>query len=207
MGRTIAPTTAAAPLATLDDYLVHVGPVADTATARVEALLASSSASIRTFTNRTITRATATERCVVNRWRVNLKERPIHTVSAVVAAGTETAVAYTIPRDGRIEFDPAALATSTGYLTEIDVTYEHGLDADYDPSGILPAVVGICCTIAARAFGVKPETAGVTSETISGYTYQLGAAAAAGGVGLLPSEQLALRRLFKQVRAGSLEIA
>lgn len=208
MGRTITPSTAPDPLATVEDYEVHVGPVGAENVARIEALLVSASASIRAYVRRTITRAETVERCKLRRYRITLKERPIHEITSVVAAGGDAELAYTSTDEGILEFTPYALLNSDGtYPAQIDVTYSHGLDDSYDPSGVLPAVVGMACTVAARAFGVKPESSGVTSETISGYTYQLGAAAAAGGVGLLPNEEAALRRLFMRSRAGTLDIA
>lgn len=65
----------------------------------------------------------------------------------------------------------------------LDVTYTHGIDPVPDE------IVALVCQVAARALGVEPDQSGVSQETISGYSYTLGSAAAAGGLGLLPAEK------------------
>lgn len=59
------------------------------------------------------------------------------------------------------------------------------------------AIVGVCCQIAARAFGSTPEASGITSETTGPFTIQLGSAGASGSFGLLAGEQAVLDRYRK----------
>jgi hypothetical protein len=82
-----------------------------------------------------------------------------------------------------LRFDDEPLRNATEF---VDVTYDHGFDE-------LPHdLIGIVCQIAGRVIGTSVEDTGKQSETIASYSYSLGAAAAAGAVGLLPAEREAL---------------
>jgi len=107
-------------------------------------------------------------------------------------------VAVTYEWDG---LQVVAVPSGTGAL---DVTYSHAFDAD-----VLASVAGVVATIAARAYGHPLEAGAVTSESVQGYSYSTGSAAASGGFGLLPAEHRKLRRLVGSkgigaIRAGSL---
>ena len=66
-------------------------------------------------------------------------------------------------------------------------------------------VKGIVVQMAARAFGRPPEQSGVSQEAIAGYSYTVGSAAAAGGVGLLPYELQRLEKAFPKT-VGSIRL-
>jgi hypothetical protein len=70
----------------------------------------------------------------------------------------------------------------------VDVTYTAGYDD-------VPAdVVAVVVQIALRAFGVNAEQTGLQSESIAGYSYSVGSAAASGGLGMLQAEREVLDR-------------
>jgi hypothetical protein len=79
-------------------------------------------------------------------------------------------------------------------LAPVTVVYDHG----YDP--VPDDIVALVCQVAARALGRPPETSGLTQETIGAYSYSIGVAAAAGGLGLLDSEKVIARRYANPVR-------
>ena len=178
-------------LASTDALETRLGrTLSTTESDRAEALLADASAAIRHYTGQQFDLATTTDRLWVRRNRVLLPQRPVNDVTAVT--GTDGAdVTYLWHGAG---FDHLYLGTTTLVTTTtqrrthavVDVTYSHGYDQVPDD------VIAVCCSVALRTFGVEPDSTGMQSENIEGYSYTLGTVAAAGSAGLLPEEKRAL---------------
>jgi hypothetical protein len=63
------------------------------------------------------------------------------------------------------------------------------------PLADVPAdIFAVICQIVGRALGRPADEAGITQESIGSYSYSVGAAAAAGAVGLLNDERAVLDR-------------
>lgn len=201
MGRVISAAVSLDPLATTDDYTARVGAIPASATSKVEAALADVSATVRRFVKQDITRRVTVERFPVTTDTIRLTQKPVHEVTAVTIAGTSQELAYTIAEQ-TITLNVSA--TTLADTEHIDVEYDHGYDDTTDPLGVLEQVAAIVAVAAARAVGVDPLAAGVTSESVSGYSYNIGAVAAAGASGLLKGEQSTLRDLFGKPRAGQI---
>lgn len=177
-----------APLATIYDVESRLGRnLSDTESARVGALLRDASVSVRNYMRQDITEATTTERLRVRNGRVLLPQRPVTAVTAAanVAGGP---AAYQWDGFDRIYTasnvpDPFGWEPFRNGITAVNVTYTHGYAVIPDD------IVGVVCSIVIRALGREPVDAGLVSETIQGYSYQLGSAAAAGGFGMLQAER------------------
>lgn len=175
-------------LATVADVETRIGRVLTTEadTARVQALLEDASAAVQLYTRRLFGTGTVTRR-VRPRSGVIRLPRGIDNIDSVVAYPGGEALTYTW--DG---------------LTQLAVTnvdrfdYEPRLGNDpvevtYSWDNEVPAIVkAVTAQMAARAFGVKPDTAGIQQQSIAGYSYSVGAVAAAGAVGMLAEERAAL---------------
>lgn len=177
-------------LATLDDLNRRLKTVvASSDVVRADSILTDVSASVRRFCGQDFTQATTTDRLAVRRGRVRLPQWPVTAVSAVADINANPVLFSWV--DGDIvtlsqNLDSFTFEPWSNGFTHVDVTYTHGY-------AILPDdIVGIVCQIAARVLGSPPEQSGKQSEEIGDYSYSLGAAAAAGPVGLLPAEREAL---------------
>lgn len=156
----------------------------------IEALLADASSMVRQITGQQFSAATVTATLPVLDGAVFLAANDIADVSSVT---TLDGTALAFDWDGRHrlttgapeQFDLELVAGTT-----VIVTYTR--DDDVAPQW----VVGIVAQMAARAFGRPADQSGVQQETIAGYSYSVGAAAAAGGVGLLPYEEARLREAY-----------
>lgn len=189
-------------LATNADVEAALGrALTPTETNRVAQLLASASARFRAEARQQITPATSTVRLRAmssasplhgqawwSCW-VRLPQRPVVAVTAVV------------DMDGSaVDFEHLADdLVGVRACGRVDVTYDHGY------AEIPAAVVGVVAQMAARALGTPPDQSGITQESIVGYSYQLGGAAAAGAFGMLPDE-LAVARSYGR-RAGTVRLA
>lgn len=71
----------------------------------------------------------------------------------------------------------------------VNIKYQAGFSPEDMPRGLIAVV----CQVAIRAFGMNAEKAGLQTEVISSYNYSMGAAGAAGPMGLLPAEANALK--------------
>jgi len=185
------------PFASLADLEARLGRTLTGAEAtRAEALLGDASAAVRRFTGQEITFRSSTDRVLVRDGCAVLSQWP---VIAVSGATDINGVALSPTWDGGqvvelgavwvINATPSTLA-ATPYA---DVTYAHGFAEVPDD------IAAIVCQMAARAFGRSADLAGVTSETIGSYSVTVGAAAAAGAVGMLEDEKRILRA-FKPPR-------
>lgn len=170
-------------------------------TARVNQLLASASARFRQVARQQLTAGTSTVRLRAmssasplhgqgwwSCW-VRLPQRPVVAVTAVV------------DMDGNaVDFehltDDLVGVRACG---RVDVTYDHGYATVPD------VVVGVVAQMVARALGTAPDETGITQESIVGYSYTLGSAAAAGPFGMLPDELAVARSYGRQ--AGTVRLA
>lgn len=183
-------------LATLNDVTGRLGRTLTQAeTDRLALLIDDASAAVRAYTGQEFTAATSTVRLRAQAGNVRLPQHPVTAVTAV-ANTNGTAVLHTWYFGQLVWLASSMLVvngptwgTATGRGPQyVDVTYTHGYAA-------IPAdVVAVVCQMAGRALGTTPGEGGVQSETIGGYNYSLGSAAAAGGLGMLPAERVVLDR-------------
>lgn len=179
-------------LAESNDIIARLGrPLTAVEQIRVEALLTDASASVRNYTRQTISAVAGdTVRVKVRNGRARLPQRPVTAVASVssIAGG---AILYQWWGDDIISTgsnvpDSFAWEPFRNGVTAVDVVYSHG----YDP--IPDDIIGVVCSIVTRALGRPPEDSGMTSESIAGYSYAIGAVGAAGAFGLLNGEKAIL---------------
>ncbi len=193
------------PLATVDDLEARLGrSLDDTETIQAEALLAGASARVRTYTGQDFT---AVEGDVVQVKARNgvarLPQRPVTAVSAVADLSAND-VSYTWLNDDRIQVGPTSLnwfevEPWRNTVPDLRVTYDHGYEE------IPGDIVDVVCSMVARSLARGPDSGAIQSESIAGYSYSIGASAAAGSVGLLNDERAALdvyRRRGPVIRTG-----
>ena len=152
---------------------------------RLEALLRDASAAVRAYTGQQWLTGT-----VVRQFRPRsdfVKVPNVTSVTSVVNPSTALAVPYQFDGVDRLYIWPALYRNALDYdwpgmPGTVTVTYV----AD-DPAP--DAVVAVVCQMAARAFGISPEDSGHQQESIAGYSYSVGTAAAAGAVGMLQGER------------------
>lgn len=180
------------PIATIDDLRLRVSRSITTSedVDRAEALLADASSLVRSITGRPFGAAEYTVRLPVVCGVVRIGPRDVTEVSSVqTVTGTELGAEW----DGMHR-----LAVGTYDRFDIEGGSSDVVDVTYTRTGA-PApqwVVALVVQMAARAFGVPADTAGIQSETIASYSYAVGAAAAQGAIGLLPAEEKRLREAF-----------
>lgn len=178
-------------LASLQDLEERLGrSLSGTDAARAEALLRDASAAVRRFTRQEITRRESTERVAVVRGHARLSQMPVVSITSVVDLNGVT-VSATWESEQIVEVWPILVVngpseTSTSLRCAppyADVTYVHGF------ATVPEDVVAVVCQVAGRAFGRPADSAGATSEQIGTYRVTVGAAAAAGALGLLEDEK------------------
>lgn len=199
-------------LATVDDIEARLGrSLSSDEIGRVDALLADASANVRRVSTQQFTEATSTAvRVDVGRTgRVRLPQRPVAAVDAVTDI-YGNAVSYTlVGNDLRLDLNPLNAWEIEPYrhgLSEVLVTYDHG------SATVPPVIVGVVCAMVLRSLGNDPTNpAGIAQESIDGYSVTSGGgvavatSAAAGGLGMLPSE-IALCEEFRRP-AGSIRVS
>ena len=165
----------------MDDLAGRLGRALSTAESdRAELLLADASAAVRSYTGQQLGLGEATSRLRVKDGAVRLPQRPVIDV---------TAVADTDGNDLDVTWVAGDRIALTGTTAEwVDVTYSFGYEE------VPSEIVAVVCQIAGRAFGRPPDETGMQSETIGQYSYTVGAAAAAGGLGMLADERAVLDR-------------
>lgn len=185
-------------LATADDVTALLGrDLTDAESDRVEVLLAAASARFRTEARREFTAAEHTVVLRVDGGRVTLPQRPVSSVDTVHAIGADGQAGAAI---GTWVFDGIATIdlgdwtvqqVNAPELDDPDDTVQVTWTAGYAtvPEDVRWTVAGMALRTLTAA-----STAGVESETIGGYTYRLGAAAAAGPLGMTPDELAVARR-------------
>jgi hypothetical protein len=177
-------------LITISDIEIRAGRTfTATETGRIAALIQDASAAIRLYCGRPFGVATATVRRVSHNGTIELRRRDITAVTAVTTTDAVTVDhewdgLHTITVSNPWRFDYEYPTGQTG--TVVDITYTHG-------TATIPDVVtAVACQVVARAFGIPADQTGMQQESIGGYSYTTGSAAAAGPVGLLPAEMRAL---------------
>lgn len=158
---------------------------------RLTRLLSDASGSVRTYTGRTwlVGTGTLTVRSPRSGY-VTLDG--VTSITSVVDASTGAAVPFEFDGGDRVYLWPAAYRYAFDYEfrgvpTLATITYEA---ADPPPD----EVVGVVCQMATRAFGIDPTSSGHQQESIAGYSYSVGTAAASGAVGMLQGERDVLDR-------------
>lgn len=195
-----------AALATTAEFEARLGRAltAGAETDRVEALLDDVSAVVRAYTGQQITSSSTTDRIQVRNGTVRLPQRPVTAVAGVDNVDGDP-IGYSwdagdaIYLDG---FNPSRSFEVAPFINRtpwVDVTYTHGY-------ATVPAdIVAVVCQMVGRAFGRTAETAGVTQESIAGYSYSVGAAAAAGPMGMLADERRILDKYRRPI--GSIRVS
>lgn len=173
-------------LATSGQLIERLGrPLEGFELARAEALLKDASSAVRDATGQTISQATTTVRLSPQRvgcdWGILLPQYPVVSVDTVVDDDAT---------DVDVEWTAGAFIRTAQIVT---VTYTHG----YDP--VPDDVIAVVCQITGRAIAQNTDNAGVQSETLGGYSYSIGAAAAAGPFGMLNDERRVLRKYKRPV--------
>lgn len=179
------------PLVTAPDLEERLGRgLTDTEMNRFAALIRDASASVRNYMRQDITQATSTVRLRVRGTKVRLPQRPVTAVTSVTNVNGGPIMFSSWEGFDTITISSNLLDTYAWEpfrygIAAVDVNYTHGWAVGAIPDDI----VGVVCSIVTRALGREPADAGLVSESIAGYSYQLGSAAAAGGFGMLQAEK------------------
>lgn len=162
-------------LATTNQVVARMAVTPDTyGLARIGALVEDASNAVRARAGISFTQATTTDTLFVDDGRIRLPERPVSAVTLVTDTDGHSVPFYWKGTDRVLVAE---------HLEQVVVTYTHGY------ATIPPEIVAVVCQIAARAYGVPSERSGITQETTGPFSYTMGGAAAAGGLGMLPAEQ------------------
>lgn len=186
----------AEPLATSADVIERLGRALTTEeAAKVDALILDASSSVIAYSGQTFAVHETSALLPIRNRAVKLPLGPVTAVSSAVDQFGNTVPFIWITGDTTL-----TLASSTWInafelnilpwtrIAKVRVTYTHGWYPIPDD------VIGVVCQIVGRALGSPSTEAGMTSETIAGYSYQQGAAAGAGPFGMLPDEKRILDR-------------
>lgn len=175
-----------ADLFTSEDVVERLGrSLTDTEVRRIDSLITDASASIRNYTRQHISEViNDVVQLKVRNGRIRLPQRP---VTAVDIGGGLPGLFQWLG-DDRL-FIGSNIPDTFGWepwrygIRAITITYTHG----YNP--VPDDIIGVGCSIVLRAIGTTPEDGGLQSESIAGYSYNRGVAAAAGAFGMLQSER------------------
>lgn len=187
-----------ADLATVADVEGALGRnLTEVEAARISHLLRTASATIRNHTGQLFTKVENDVRTFkVKRGKVRLPQRPVIAVTSVKDSNDNTLL-FQFDGDDTLKtstnLDPFSYVPWVNGIQAVTVTYSHGYEAIPDE------IIGVMCSVVMRSLGREPVDAGITSETIAGYSYQVGAVGAAGAVGLLDSERKVLDTFKRRV--------
>lgn len=193
-----------AALATVTDLETRLGRTLTLTEAdQAEALLDDASAAVRAYIGQSVNSASQTTRLRVRNGAIRLPRRPVTAVAGVEDVDGNTLDftwdAGQVVTLGRSFTDGWSVEPTRSAYTWVDVTYTAGWAS-------VPAdLVAVVCQIAGRALGRPADSTGMTSESIAGYSYSVGGAAAAGPLGLLSDEKAVLDRY--RVPGGSALVA
>lgn len=187
----------AEPLATDSDVAERLGrDLTSDELARIGALLSDVSAAVRSYAGQTFTQEETAALLPIRNRAVRLPQKPV-TAVASVEDGLGNALVFTwLTGDDRIALASSSylnawelyIRPSGTRLAKALVTYTHGYETTPDD------VLGVVCSVVGRALGVSPTQAGITSESITNYSYTIGSAAAQGPFGLMIEEKKILDR-------------
>lgn len=183
------------PIATIEDVEDRLGRTieGEDERVRVAALLDDASGAIRAYCGRPFATGPVTLRVRVSGSYVRLSEATsVTAVTNPASSPPGAAVPYRFDSLDRVYLWPAVYISALdwefcGMPTVVDIAY---VANDETPA----AVLAVCCQMAMRAYGVRPEDSGKQQEAIAGYSYSTGTSAASGGVGMLPDERAVLDR-------------
>ncbi len=177
-------------LITTDQVASRLGrALTDVETARLPFIAADVSATIRGYTGQTITQQVHVSRVLVLDGAFRLPERPVVSVASIATVDGTAVTGWGWDGLEMVEWVTAPVTlVSTPSRLWVDVTYTAGWEEVPD------AIVGVGCAIAVRALTVQPDSVALQSESIGGYSYQRGGAAANGSFGLLLGERQILDR-------------
>lgn len=175
-----------ASLATLDDLEDRLGSTPDAT--RGQAILDDVSAVVRAYTGQQFTSEETTDRLRVRNGGVKLPQRPVTAVESIanMDGGAVEFTWYSGDFVALAAWDAIRAFEVQPFRTQatwVDVTYTHGY------ATVPEDIVAVVCQMAGRAYGRTPDTTGVTQESIAGYSYSVGSAAASGPMGMLPNER------------------
>lgn len=181
-------------LAEVSDVEARLGrDLTDSEAIRLPVLLADASAKVRNFTGQEITERESTDRVRITArdGHVRLPQYPVTAVASVISVESSIAIPFfwdgiTLWGWGRFpqsNIEAPFYNRARRHGVVVDATYTHGF------ADVPDDIVALVCQVAARALGSPADQSGITTESMEGYTYTLGAAAAAGGLGLLPAEK------------------
>lgn len=175
------------PLATTADLAARLGrALTAEETTRATPLLRDASAVARREAGRPFTAAAGdTARVRVRGLKLRLPKVPVTAVDTIADVDGN-------PLDFTYDAGDVVTLSAIPLRGWVDVTYDHGY------AEIPDDVVGAVCSAVLRTLGVSPMETGYQSETVEGYAYTVGAAAASGAVGFLDAE-LAVFRAYKRV--------
>lgn len=159
------------------------------------------SAAIRREARQQISRNTSTIKVTSRAGRLALPEHPVVSITSVIDYAGHAITYSWYAGWGEIVVDSSMLLNSwevepfsfSNPTLPATVTYVHG----YNP--VPDDILGVACSMAARALGATPTDAGVTSESLGSYSVTYGSAAAAGGFGMLDAER-AIVRAYRRPR-------
>jgi len=197
------------PLAGIDNLEGRLGRDLSTEeVTRAESILVDVSAAVRNYTGRTFTAQDHTLRTRVHHGEIRLPQRPVLSVTSVHGlnfdgtVGTAVAGWFFDGIDTLCLPGPGLVINATTPRRgrwPVEIVYRAGYE------NIPDDIVGIVCSVALRALGRQPLEGGLTSESIDGYSYSVGAAGAAGPFGFLDSERAVLDTY--QLPAGSISVS
>ena len=182
-----------AALATLEDVEERLNRTFDANEAmQVTHLLNDVSAAVRSYIGQSVNSAAQTSRLRVRNGAVRLPRSNVTAVAAVEDVDGNsidfTWDAGQVVTLGRSFVDGWSTEPTRSAYTWVDVTYTAGWST-------VPAdLVAVVCQMVGRAFGRPADATGLTSESIAGYSYSVGGAAAAGPLGMLADEKAVLDR-------------
>jgi len=192
-------------LATDDDLANRLGrALTDDELASSEAILAEVSGAVILYTGQKFIRDDWTWRTRVKRGIVRLPQRPVHSVDSVTDIDGND-IAYTWDGLDRVHVNALSGSFQINGTTRIDqvvdVTYDAG------PDEVPTDIVGVVVAISLRTLGLDPMEGAVTSESIDGYSYRIGAAGGAGSYGVLPAEASILDHFKGASKIGTIRVA
>lgn len=183
------------PIATIEDVEDRLGRTieGEDERIRVAALLDDASGAIRAYCGRPFASGPVTLRIRPSGDYIRLgRATSVTAVTNPASVPPGAAVPFQFDQLDRVYLWPVTYRWALdwefrGVPTVVDIAYV----ADDDTPA---AVLAICCQMAMRAYGVRPEDSGKQQEAIAGYSYSTGTSAASGGVGMLPDERAVLDR-------------